>query len=64
MNEFLCRNYIAESILQMLEKDAAMFGDDGGFSNRQGEETPDMSDAVAEMITDLGSVRYKEWLAR
>lgn len=64
MNEFLCRNYIAESILQMLEKDAAMFSDNSAFSSRQGEETPDMSDAVAEMITDLGSMKYKEWLTR
>jgi hypothetical protein len=65
MNEFLCRNYIAESILQMLEKDAALFSDNNAFSSRQGgEETPDMSDTVAEMITDLGSMKYKEWLAR
>jgi len=65
MNEFLCRNYIADSILQMLEKDAALFSDNNAFSSRQGEEeTPDMGDSVAEMITDLGSMKYKEWLAR
>jgi len=65
MHEFLCRNYIAESILQMLEKDAAIFGDDSTFSSRQGEEMkPDMSETLAEMFTDLGSAKYKDWLAR
>jgi hypothetical protein len=68
MHEFLCRNYIAESILQMLEKDAAIFGGglpDENFSKRQGEPTtPDMSDTLAEMFTDLGSAKYKDWLSR
>ncbi|XP_065338170.1 FK506-binding protein 5-like [Cloeon dipterum] len=63
MNEFLCRNYVAESILDALEKDASIFTDydTNEFSERMGESEPEIA---AEMIADLGSTRYQDWLER